>query len=508
MKRVKKIVLLPLDERPCNIAFPSKLFNCKDLLVTVPEENILGKKKLSADIKKIAEFLKRECANADGLVLSMDMLLYGGLLPSRLHCETEENIDSRLNLVRDIKKMYPKLIIYAFSLIMRCPQYSSDDEEPDYYGFCGQQIHQYGSIKHQFELGLIEEKDFTKKSGSLLSKIKTEHLQDYTDRRAFNIKSNLKVIDLVGSAIDFLIIPQDDSAKYGYTAIDQQIVRNKIKEQSKQFEALMYPGADEIALTLMARMVNTLNNFKPKIYIKYASDNAKQVIPAYEDRPLDETLKYHIIACGCRVVSSVCECDMVAAVSAPAGEMSEAVLQQNNLHNYGVERNLTEFVLFIEDTILSGKAVTLCDNAFANGSDLELLDMLKSRNLLGKLAGFAGWNTSSNTIGTAISMGVYFLNYGPTENYFDFLGLRYVEDAGYCAVVRKSVTDSLDKDRGLNYFLVDGKYGKVSKEVKKQLEEFIVRRLGEFGEKLEISDVNMPWNRMFEVGLNVKYNRS
>ena len=43
-----------------------------------------------------------------------------------------------------------------------------------------------------------------------------------------------------------------------------------------------------------------------------------------------------------------------------------------------------------------GKAVSICDNAYCNGGDLELLAMLDADGRMLEVAGYAGWNTSAN----------------------------------------------------------------------------------------------------------------
>ena len=96
-----KIVLLPLDERPCNFQFPLKLFSNKDLDIVRPEK--LGDKKKPASIPKLQNFLLRECMDADSLIVSMDMLLYGGLVPSRLHHESTEALMERIGILREIR---------------------------------------------------------------------------------------------------------------------------------------------------------------------------------------------------------------------------------------------------------------------------------------------------------------------------------------------------------------------------------------------------------------------
>lgn len=132
---VKKIVFLPLDERPCNVAFPQKLFSSETMQILTPP--ILGDKKTPAAYDDIAGFLRSNCKDAHGLVISTDMLLYGGLVPSRLHTLSSEELAPRLALLQELRTTNPQLVIYAFQCIMRCPTYSQSDEEPDYYAAYG-----------------------------------------------------------------------------------------------------------------------------------------------------------------------------------------------------------------------------------------------------------------------------------------------------------------------------------------------------------------------------------
>ena len=79
---MKKIVYLPLDERPCNYAFAGFLSEENPSFTLVrPATEILGKKKIPADSEKIRAFLLNECKDADYLLASADMMLYAGIVP-------------------------------------------------------------------------------------------------------------------------------------------------------------------------------------------------------------------------------------------------------------------------------------------------------------------------------------------------------------------------------------------------------------------------------------------
>lgn len=496
---MKKLVYLPLDERPCNARFVPMLYNGENLRVVTPE--VLGEKKTPASSEALATFLTNECRDADGLVLSMDMLLYGGLIPSRIHQLTAQEAAARMELVRSLKKANPKLVIYAFQCIMRCPQYSSSDEEPDYYEHFGREIFLLGEAEHRQSLGLP-----CNPPGELRAKIPADVLKDYLDRRAFNRKRNLEALDLVeDGTIDFLIFPQDDSAPYGFTAIDQKVVRTAITERKLWLKVYMYPGADELGLTLSTRIALHFAGQRPGVYIHYASSTAPSMIPLYEDRSVGESIKYQLLAAGMKIVSSAAEADIVLALNAPAGAMRESSAQPVTSREYTVERTLIAFVLYVQDLIEAGKIVSIADIAYANGADQELVALLDAMGILSSLQGYAGWNTSSNTLGTSIAMGAHALLEGLTPEHRSFMALRLVEDAGYCGCVRGDVDKNDLPQRGLNWFDAGGARGEISELVHEKLKAYVNEKLPSVAKHIVIDDVWMPWKRMFEVGLTVRW---
>ena len=145
---MNKIVFLPLDERPCTFDYPRYLANiATDInFVSVPK-NLMGEYKKPGNIKEIDNFLLKECKDASIAIIAIDSLLYGGIVPSRLHYYDEDTLIKRLEILKEIKKINPGIKIFAYHLIMRCPSYSSDSEEPPYYALCGYQIHMLGKYE-------------------------------------------------------------------------------------------------------------------------------------------------------------------------------------------------------------------------------------------------------------------------------------------------------------------------------------------------------------------------
>jgi hypothetical protein len=219
---------------------------------------------------------------------------------------------------------------------------------------------------------------------------------------------------------------------------------------------------------------------------------------------LDTTIKYQILSAGCQLTDSYENSDIILAVTAPSDKMVEAIEQPCNEKGYMVERNLPEMIDFIIERIAEGRIVTIADNAYANGGDLQLIQLLNQNQLLNQIAGYAGWNTSANTLGTAISEGVHAYYYNQSPEHNNFLMERFIEDGGYCSVVRKNITKDL-LGYGMNYFDVKEKDGVISERVKEELERYIKESLSSVAYDISLEKVWMPWSRMFEVGIEASY---
>ncbi|WP_237690949.1 DUF4127 family protein [Paenibacillus caui] len=500
-----KIVYIPLDERPCNYYFPAALSEGTGFTMAAPPLSMMGAKKQPANTEQLWEWLLSEVKDAAGAVISLDTLVYGGIIPSRLHDLSTEQCLDKLNRLQKLKEANPSLRLYALSLIMRCPQYSSDDEEPDYYKDWGREIFRQGYIGHRQQLGIATEEEKLEKA-DIDDKLPLSVLNDYLHRRRINIEINKQAVKLVqDGTIDFMIVPQDDSAPFGLTTLDQQQVREAIAEAKLDLKIYMYPGADEVGCTLLARMINHFKGQRPLVYPRFSSLQGPFITPLYEDRPLYESVKYQILAAGGLICSSISEADLVLFINSPGETMMESVSQNHPNVGYQVFRNLAELVEMADFCAGElGKPCIVADIGFANGSDKNLVELLRQKKLLFRLAGYAGWNTSSNTLGTCIAQGMIYHIYGETEQHLNFLSLRYTEDAGYCSYVRQYIKEHKLPMLGMDYFRVDGQRGKAAEAVKEELERFVETHINDETYRVVIEDVYMPWSRMFEVGLRTK----
>ncbi len=497
-----RILLLPLDERPCNYTFPAIMPKADFELIEPPKE-YMGLKKRPADRDKLAEWVLEEGKRADACILSLDTLIYGGLIPSRLHHETKEELSARADLVKTLKAQNPSCKIYAFETIMRCPFYSLSDEEPDYYAACGAEIHLFGKYTHKQRLGILseeEEKDFSR----VKAKIPAEALQDYTARRALNLEVLFRTLDLVKEGtIDAFIVPQDDSAPYGFTAMDQQRIKTRIREMGLLLKVPVYPAADDTGMTMLCRAVNELNGVIPKIYLYYASAKGPFVTPCFEDRSIDATVKNQILAAGCRRVYSLPECDVMLAVNI-GSEMLYLKSEEEMNAAYQIERSLPEYIDQIKYALSLGKLVAVADVAHPTQNDLELFKLLYDEDLLFKIHAYAGWNTSSNTLGTVICESCLYWNGRDDRGNRDFLLHRYFDDVGYCSHTRTWTDVNPVPANGCTVFVLDGERGKCVAAAREELLRYMKENFPKVAEKVEDVEMSSPWNRTFEMEIALK----
>lgn len=492
------ILYIPLDERPCNYKFPSlAVAGNSEIRLVVPPKEFLGQKKIPANLDNLWQFVEKEIVNCQYAVLSIDMLLYGGLVPSRIHFCSQQKVANYYDKLLRLKDLNPQIKIFGFQCIMRSPRYNSADEEPEYYGKYGKNLHRHAYLQDKKQRNFLTESEEKEWAEIFLP---AEVKADYENRRAFNLNYNLKtLVALKKERLDFLVIPQDDSAEFGYTAEDQKTVLCEIAKENLEQKVRVYPGADEVGQTLVTRAYLQAHQKSPKVFTFFSSTLGPEIIPNYEDRPINESLKSHIEACGLTWEPNSQQADLILAYNTPGKFMQEAGEQTLKDATYNSFRNLLQFVLAIKKFMQEGKSVGICDSAFSNGGDVELLKYLQMYHLVENVSAYAGWNTNCNSLGTTLTSLVFNQNKTLGEQQKQ-IAYRLVEDIGYQSIVRKKVIEDQLIPQQVDPYNLGNKVELATFLVKKELEKFVQQQLDL---PILIENVTLPWGRMFEVGLTI-----
>lgn len=500
----RKIALVPVDARPVTRELPRQIAAIGGWQVLVPEKNELGFLKQPGNVDGLANWLKSVGPIVDGFVISTDMLGYGGLVPSRINQDREEVILSRIAILREIKRQYPEKKIMAFSATMRISNNYVNEEEKEYWKDYGEEIWSYSFHSHKFE-----------KTGDAASaiviakmeaKIPADIMADYLETRKKNFNINKALLGYVEEGIiDVLVYPQDDTSEYGFNIREQELLSAEIHNRSLFSRVYIYPGADEVANTLVSRLIYASEKvLPPRFFPLYSGEKGALSSAMYEDRPIVESVKGQIFAFGSHTVNSAEEADVLLAVNVPGKMQGDLALQKNLEGVHTADRNIGEWLERIKYYICKEKEVAIADVAYANGADAAMMPSLLNSIDIHNLSGFAAWNTAGNTIGTVVAQcGMVHLQKMkrtlPKEKVreliFDQIVLRLLDDYIYQSIVRQRVRNSLEESAIKTEELLKEVTETFSKEAKPFLESLNL--------KCQIKTY-LPWRRTFEIGLEIK----
>ena len=474
------IAFIPIDNRPVCYTLPEQICAIdSDINLFMPKREFLGSLTKYADVEAIFDWLKK-LPQMDAIVMCLDTVAYGGLIPSRRCSDTFEKIKTR---VENLKKILEnkKAKIYAFSSIMRISNNNVNEEEKEYWSKWGKKIFEYSYQTHK--LGT---------ESCITNVIPSEILDDYIATRKRNFEINKLYLEYQKQGLfNTLVFSKDDCAEYGFNV-----------QEAKALEKLggfVKTGADEIPLTLLARAI--MKKLKPvseketskvgktqcshrdkcqetgmKIAPIFLVPECKDLISNYEDVSIEKSVKGQIELAGC----SVCEPDD-----------ADILLYVNNF-----EDHQGEIVMKVPTQTFSGKwqkpskPYMVADVRFANGADNAFVKQLFEVGFDENFLGYSAWNTSANSLGSLICGAIVFKvakmqNNVGKDFYFgrDFLKLqtvRLLDDWAYQANVRQQLTSPDEK---------------LVKELMKPYEEKVFEVLGVNYD----TSYKFPWNRLFEV---------
>ena len=495
------IALLPLDDRPCNTRFPAQIAAIGADVLTLPPLNSLGRFNVPGDFDALRCWLD-ELPEVEALIVSVDMLAYGGLVASRKTTTSLETALQRLEIVRAWRAKRPDVPVYAFNVLMRLAiTMDSDAAVPHYYNvmkwarLCDE-ARRFPTPQNQAELDEVR------------ALIPDAIIESYGRARNRNHEVNLTMIDwLAEGTFDHLLVTQEDCTEFGLHRREQDELVERARKHQVQNKFTLHPGADEAALTLLARGWNDAISFG----IEWSSEVHKRDIAVFEDVPYEDALLSHIRATSAKVASNEEAPDVRLFVNAPVGgsqknETPEARQTRRDQFN-------AHFLPQIVAALNQGERVALCDVAFPNGADEVLMNAIADfgGDIFARLIAFGGWNTAGNTTGTILAQCAALVrgqNAGQSEKTGqlnrDFLFERLLDDWFYQADLRARLEKEA-RDSGFSPLSMNGHTSQIEASARREIKEF-ARNLASkhFGTSVRELKVALPWGRTFEVAVGAK----
>ena len=490
------LALLPLDDRPCNFRFPAEIAAIGGAHVIAPPREWLGHFNAPGNADELQIWLEN-LPEVECLIVSVDMLAYGGLVASRKTATSLETAFSRLQILGKWRQNRPATPIYAFNILMRLAiTMDSDAAVPHYYN-----VMRFARLTD--EAARFPSPAKTAELEAVRAQIPPAILDEYCAARARNHAVNLAMVESLSRGIfDYLLITQEDCTQFGLHRREQDEITSRARELGVENRFALHPGADEAALTLLARHFQTGISFG----IEWSDEAHKRDIAVFEDVPYEDALHSHIAAMGGQIASQNPDC--LLFVNAPVGgSQKEETLEAKTAR----AAQVSEFCNRIEAALSQNIPVALCDVAFPNGADDLLLSQLEKRGVLGKLSAFGGWNTAGNTTGTVLAQcAALFHSQNDSKNDEKAQNLnqkftfeRLVDDWGYQARVRAQI-EATARERGFSPLNMNGQAKGIEAIARRELREFAGEIAPQFGVKVEKLEVALPWGRTFEVEVGAK----
>ena len=487
------LLYIPLDNRPVCLDYTVATMEAAGWRVKTPPLEYLACREHVGQPEKLFAWLEEEAPTSLGMVISADTLLYGGLVGSRTHNISLEQLQQRVETLEGLKEKYQKQLVYVFASIMRSPKMSGAPVEPDYYRQWGPKLFLLGQLEDKLNSGEISRRE--KRELLLLrNKIPSYVLEDMYSRRGNNLQITEYLLQGVKKgAYDYVLIGKDDTAPYSQARFEARLLEEKLEDLPKE-KIRFLTGIDQLGLMLLTRGANRLQYKIPMVKVFYAPGTGKYTLPSYEDQLLDITVEEQILAAGGVPVKRERRADLFLAINTPVDGIT---MEGSDSCNDGVvTEEIREFAKNVQEYLRAHRAVALADVKYGNGGDRGLVQELMNKKITWKLASYGGWNTASNTLGFALAQGMLEPQMSVKDKE-ELLRIRYLDDWAYQSQVRYYTYQTLIWPRYWNNSIFSlGQKGIAERAITRSMRQVAEPLLGREILKYKFT---LPWSRMFEV---------
>lgn len=443
-----KICFIPIDNRPVcyNLAKDIAAID-ESIELLLPPREFLGDLTKSADVNEMIRFVEKH-QKSDAVIVALDTVAYGGLIPSRRSNDEVNDIKTRIGR---LKVFLRNKKVYAFSSIMRISNNNYNEEEKEYWKDYGKKIFEYSYSGMKNNDG-----------------IPPEILADYLRTRLRNFEINETYLNWQKEGVfDTLIFSKDDCAPKGINVNEAR----KLEEMGGKTKT----GADEIPLTLLARAIEK----DIKVFVQYTEPEYKHCISNYEDVSIEESVLGQLELGGFTVVENEAEADLILVVNNFIEKQGEHVMGwQTQPYN----KKFTP----------PQKPYAVADVRYTNGADNDFVEQLLPQIDLKNFYGYSGWNTSANSLGSLLA-GVKVRWNAEKYNEAAFKRLqviRFLDDWAYQANIR-----------------INGQTPNIKDLMKPFEEKLTLTPTSPFqglslGEGVRFS-YSYPWKRSFEIEIKI-----
>ena len=492
------IAFVPLDDRPVTLQLPVMLGAIAGVDVVVPPRAIVGRYLEPGMPDAILGWLSSDATrDAFASVVSTDMIAYGGLVASRTPSVPQGLAITRLRTLATTRATRASQRFELFGTIMRLaptgvPKLGA---AATYFaaGPAVEAITAYANLPDP--PGTDAERA---KAAQLRAQIGAPLLDAYLATRARNRNVDQFVLQqLAQGDYDRVVLGQDDAGPQGLHIADVRALRSFAARWGLRDRSSIEPGADELGMALVARALAVHIGWTPSVHVTYSRANGGAVNDPLEFAPIDTTVDNLIRSCGARRVGAGGEIELFVRITGTSPSDESA------------------FVDGIAQATAAGTLTAIADLTFLDGSMEEqraLVETLVARKLAGTVAAFASWNTTANTVGTALPEAIA-VGAGRRSGTYDktmhaqFAIDRYADDYIFHDFVRPQLNRRLTEEGVSDHtYLLPDAASRTASLNRKRLWPLVLDLIQQIAPNYGNAGltITLPWDRTFETELDVR----
>lgn len=506
------VVVVPLDDRPVTAQLPRLLGAIAGVRVAEPPRPMLGRYLTPGDSAGILRWLRDDAPrDAHAYVVSNDMIVYGGLVASRIPGVSRGTAYTRLQDLAALRASRPNASFAVFGTVMRLaptgvPKLGAAASFP----FAGGDV--WGAIQQYANLPDPPPTDQQRAFAAMLRAQLGPALDAYLDTRARDRDVDLFALRTAAEGgFDRIVLGQDDAGPVGLHLRDLAALRAFAAAWLPPSRASIEPGADELAMALLSAALAREAAVVPRVRVIYSRPDGGSVNDPLEFAPIATTIADLIRTCGARPASDgePADVDLFVRVAGTSDADETAFVRR-------IEKPYLSPIL---DDPARAPVTAVADLSFLATNDYaqhrRLTDELIARHIAGRIDAFASWNTVANTIGTALPEAIAVvagrrLGTYDARAHATFTLMRYVDDVAFHADVRPQLNDDLSAQGVSDHtYLLPDAARRAASENRATLWRDGLELLAQI--EPQFSDrgftITLPWDRTFETELDLRLDR-
>ena len=491
----RPIAFVPLDDRPVTRQLPQMLGRIAGRPVLEPPRALLGNYLTFGKPDAIISWLNgARVRDAGAIVVSTDMLAYGGLVASRVPGTSYQDAYFRLRTLQRLRQTHRGAWFGAFGTVMRLAPTGIPNRGPAAAFFAPYPLWSYlQEYANLHDPPLAAE---SARAAQLRTLMGDGVFDAYVQTRARNLAVDTYALSLAQhEVLDALVLGQDDAGPTGLHIKDVAALQAAVAANNLAARTAIEPGADELGMAMVSQALARGIGWTPHVAVRYSTPDGAKVNDPLEYAPVSVAIDGLIRLCG--AVHDDAAADVVLYVRVPN---TPAADDDRLVADMTADAQAGRSVAFADLTYLA--------NTFT--PQAQFAERILRSGLASKLDAYSSWNTNANTVGTAVAEAIA-ANVGRRAHTYDlnahreFTFNRILDDYAFHDYVRPEINALLDR-RGIGdhtYLLPDE-----AAPVAAYTRDALWSRTSVILPQLYPNDhvaamaIDLPWNRTFEVEID------